>query len=122
MKWNIDADIQRLEKMLDCNDSPGTNIHRVLVDQKFLDAHKIKAPAVSENGSYFIWGIHLARMGLPRYFVSYGFTIKEAYLKAIKMLKATLNKKRVERRQKLGLKAPKKKEKKKLKKKVSANT
>lgn len=117
MKWNVDSDIQRLESLLECQDTPGTQIFRMLVDKNFLDSMAMVPPKGTTGSSFFIWGILIGKMGFPKYMLSHGFTIKEAYLKAYKVVKATLSRRRAEDRKKPGYKAPKKKEKKKFKKK-----
>jgi hypothetical protein len=84
MKWDIDKALRELE-----GPCPGTTVSRVLMSVELLERNGIKLTPKEINGreSVLVWCLQLGVLLEPKVFI-YSMTIRGAYLRARKVLKA----------------------------------
>ncbi len=85
-KWDIDKALRSLESPV----CPGTTLSLVLMDVKLLERHGIKLTPKEIDGreSVLVWCLALGILLEPKAFI-YSTTIRGAYLRARKILKAS---------------------------------
>jgi len=94
MKWNVDKALFRLEVAIGLGPghSPGTMASRALTDVTIMKREGVKpTPEEVEKGYAMIWCLTVGQMLMPKRFF-YGRTIREAYLRARRVLKPALTK------------------------------